>query len=97
MPTLLAPESASACSWLAHAWTPKACAVVCPLPASGALPQAPRCSAFLLSLVLFSVFCFFVFCFFMLDVVLFLLQSWQIYTSAVPSSSDNKKDNPGLL
>ena len=33
----------------------------------------------------------------MLDVVLFLLQSWQIYTSAVPSSSDNKKDNPGLL
>ena len=61
MPTLLAPESTSACSWLAHAWTPKACAVVCPLPASGALPQAPRCSAFLLSLVLFSVFCFFFF------------------------------------
>lgn len=32
----------------------------------------------------------------MLDVVLFLLQSWQIYTSAVPSSSDNKKTTPAF-
>lgn len=64
-----------------------------PLPASGALPQAPRCSAFLLSLVCLV---FFFFSFFMLDVVLFLLQSWQIYTSAVPSSSDNKKTTPAF-
>lgn len=32
--------------------------------------------------------------FFMLDVVFFLLQLWQIYMSAVPSSSDNKKTTP---
>lgn len=65
------------------------------LPTPSLWRSAPGPKVLCISFVtrLFSVFFF---SFFMLDVVLFLLQSWQIYTSAVPSSSDNKKTAPAF-
>lgn len=97
MPTLLAPESASACSWLAHAWTPKACAVVCPLPAPGALPQAPGCSAFLSSLVCLVFWFFFLFSFFYVGRSFISVAIVADLHVCCPQFQRQQKDNPGLL
>lgn len=92
MPTLLAPESASACSWLAHARTPKACAVAHPLLALGALPPGPQVLCISLVTRLFSVFFFFYVGRSFISVA--IVANLHV---RCPQLQRQQKDNPGLL